>query len=918
MTAKVLICRKTWWAVATLLSFLVLFTPCQGETRNRVDLRENWFLQSSCKVSAPAEVLSTSQFSPDHWYKTTVPSTVLAAQVADGEFNDIYFGDNLRKLPGMEYPVGELFSNLDVPIGSPYACSWWYRIEFQLPQDFRDRRVWLYFNGINYKANIWLNGRKLADASDVAGAYRIFEFDATPFIDQNRTNVLAVEVFAPAAKDLGINFVDWNPTPPDKDMGLWRNVYLTASGPVRVRYPEVVTHFPSDSLQRADLTVRTELHNDTDSAVEGVLRGHFETVTFERKVRLSPREMRPVTFTPDEFPQLKIDHPELWWPTGLGAQKLHLLSMKFESSGAVSDSQTVSFGIREIKGELYGASPQPGEVYDNNGDFTRLKTDKRPLLIRVNHQPILIRGAGWSPEMLLRTSEERLLAELRYVQDMHLNAIRLEGKLEVDEFFDLTDKMGILVIAGWCCCDHWEHWKSWQPNDLTIATESLRTQILRLRNHASLALWMNGSDNPPPPRVEEAYRKVLVETGWPNPFVSSASAMPTSVSGPSGVKMTGPYDYVPPGYWLIDDDHFGGAFGFNTETSPGAAIPVMGSLIKFLPRENLWPIDNLWNFHSGAGIFNGNLEHFNSSMNAIYGPPKGLDDYLLKSQSMAYDGERAMFEAFARNKYKSTGVIQWMLNNAWPSVIWHLYDYYLQPAAGYFGTKKACEPLHIQYSYDDRSVVVVNSKNQSYSELTAEASMYDFNLRRLFFRKIHLASPADSVQRLFNIPSENIDTDVHFVRLTLLDKNHQVLSTNFYWLPKKLSTYDWSAEHEKQHPYYTGVTSYEDLSMLSQLQKVHVDASAAARRQPEGEDVRVQIHNPSKNLAFQIHLSIVDEKSGEEILPVLWEDNYFSLMPEESRAVVAHYNSVTNAGHLKLEVNGWNIEAQATLVGGTD
>jgi exo-1,4-beta-D-glucosaminidase len=918
MGANVLISyRKTRWAILFSLSFFGLWTQGQGQTRNRVDLRENWFLQNSRKVGAPAEVLSSPRFSPDHWYKTTVPSTVLAAQVADGEFKDIYFGDNLRKLPGMDYPVGELFANQDMPSGSPYACSWWYRTEFQLPREFRGRRVWLHFKGINYKANIWLNGRRLAAASDVAGAYRTYEFDATPLLDQDRTNVLAVEVFAPEAKDLGINFVDWNPTPPDKDMGLWRGVYLTASGPVRLRYPQVVTHFPGDSLERADLTVRAELHNDTDSSVTGILRGEFEGVKFEKKVTLSPKETRSVTFTPDEFPQLKIDHPELWWPTGLGAQKLHLLTIKFESSGAVSDSQTVSFGIREITGELYGASPQPGEVYDNNGNFTRLKTDKRPLLLRVNHHPILIRGAGWAPEMLLRTSEDRLRAQLRYVQDMHLNAIRLEGKLEGDEFFNLTDKMGILVIAGWCCCDHWEHWKSWTPNDFAIATESLRSQILRLRNHPSLTLWMNGSDNPPPAPVEKAYRKILGENGWPNPFVASASAMPTSVSGPSGVKMTGPYDYVPPSYWLVDNDHFGGAFGFNTETSPGAAIPVVSSLKKFLPKEHLWPIDSLWNFHSGAGIFNGNLEHFNSSMNAIYGPPKGLDDYLLKSQAMAYDGERAMFEAYGRNKYASTGVIQWMLNNAWPSVIWHLYDYYLQPAAGYFGTKKACEPLHIQYSYDDRSVVVVNSVNQSYSELTAEASMYDFNLRRLFFRKTNLGSPADSVQRLFNIPGENIDTDVYFVQLTLRDKTQRMLSTNFYWLPKKTSTYDWSTEHEKQHPYYTGVTSYEDLSMLSQLQKVHLEASASARRQPQGEDVRVQVQNPSRNLALQIHLSIVDEKSGDEILPVLWEDNYFSLMPGESRAVAAHFNSVTNPGRLRVEVNGWNIDPEGTLVQGT-
>ena len=302
-------------------------------------------------------------------------------------------------------------------------------------------------------------------------------------------------------------------------------------------------------------------------------------------------------------------------------------------------------------------------------------------------------------------------------------------------------------------------------------------------------------------------------------------------------------------------------------------------------------------------------------MNAIYGPPKGLDDYLLKSQAMAYDGERAMFEAYGRNKYKSTGVIEWMLNNAWPSVIWHLYDYYLQPAGGYFGTKKACEPLHIQYSYDDRSVVVVNSVTENYSDLTGEASLYNFNLRRLFYRKINMASAADSVQRLFNIPSENIDTGCPFCSVDANGQNWSHPECELLLAAEEgYPRYDWSTETEKKHPYYTEVVSYEDLSMLNQLQKVHLEVSASATRQAEGQDVRVHIHNPSKNLAFQIHLAFVDEKSGEEIVPVFWEDNYLSLMPGKSRDVVAHYNSVASSSHLRLQMNGWNIIPQSSLV----
>jgi len=693
-------------------------------------------------------------------------------------------------------------------------------------------------------------------------------------------------------------------------MGLWREVYLTASGPVRLRYPTVATHFADDSLARADLTVRAELSNDTDSPVTGTVSGEFDHVSIVKEVTLAPHEKRPVIFTPDEFSQLRIDHPELWWPADLGDQPLHRLVMKFETAGRTSDSQTTNFGIREITGELYGAAPQPGEVFDNNGDFTNIKTDKRPFLLRVNRRPVLIRGGGWCPDMLMRSSPERLRAELGYVRDMHLNAIRLEGKLEGDDFFDEADRTGILILAGWCCGDRWEHWKSWKPEDYTIANESLRTQILRLRHHASLALWMNGSDNLPPAKVESAYRKILVENGWPNPVVSSASSVPSTESGPTGVKMTGPYDYVPPSYWLVDTEHFGGAYGFNTETSPGAAIPDLGSLKKFLPPEHLWPIDKVWDLHAGAGGLNNNVTHFNESMNAIYGAPAGLEDYLLKAQAMDYDGERAMFEAYGRNKYQSTGVIQWMLNNGWPSVIWHLYDYYLQPAAGYFGAKKACEPLHIQYSYDDRSVVVVNNLSRAITELTADAFLYDFTLRQLFTRRVQLTAAADSVQRLFSVPpAENVGSDVSFVRLVLSDKAGRNVSTNFYWLPRRLSTFDWSFEQAKAHPYYTAVKSYEDLTMLNRLPRGRVEATTSVRHPVSGEEVAVRLSNPSGNLAFQVHLALIDAASGAEILPVLWEDNYLTLMPGETRTIVARYDSVPAVGRLKLTLAGWNIDS---------
>ncbi len=497
---------------------------------------------------------------------------------------------------------------------------------------------------------------------------------------------------------------------------------------------------------------------------------------------------------------------------------------------------------------------------------------------------------------------------------MHLNAIRLEGKMGSEQFFNIADRMGVLILAGWCCGNRWESWPEWKPKDYAIAYDSLRSQIRRLRHHASLALWMNGSDHHPPLDVEAKYQDIIVKNGWPDPYISSATSVPTALTGATGVKMTGPYDYVPPSYWLVDTSHFGGAFGFNTETSPGAAIPVKESLEKFLPAGKLWPINRIWGLHAGAGNLNDNVDHFNASMDAIYGAPVGLDDYLRKAQAMAYDGERAMFEAYARNRYRSTGVIQWMLNNGWPSIMWHLYDYYLQPAGGYFGVKKACEPVHIQYSYDDRSVVIVNSLFRPLPGMTAEVSAFDFGLKELFARKLTLDVATNSVRRILVIPDEVFSSRIVFLRLVLKNGRGRVVSTNFYWLPSRNSEFDWSLEQARAHPYYTAVKSYEDLTMLNRLPEVALDGAVSARELKGGEEVRVSVRNPSRHLAFQIHLSLVNAETGKEVLPVLWEDNYISLMPGETRKLVVHYEFGKDVGRLRLRVGGWNIKSESVPV----
>jgi exo-1,4-beta-D-glucosaminidase len=857
----------------------------------RLDLERGWQIQSSCKLNEKSgEIISTTRFRATNWIPATVPSTVLAAQLAAGvfarQFKDPFYAMNLRQIPGTDYPIGKIFAMLPMTDSSPYKCSWWYRTEFRVPADYKDRNVWIHFEGINYRANIWVNGKRIADSSQVAGAYRRYEFNLKDVLKPGVTNVLAVETFAPTENDLGINFVDWNPAPADKSMGIWRKVFLTASGPVTLRYPTVNTHFTDATLTTAELTAIAELQNATDHEVSGTVDAVIDTSRpLSQPVALAPGEHKTVVFAPDQFSELRVQNPKIWWPYPLGPQNLHTVTMQFRTDGKISDRQSVQFGIREITAEM------------NPGGHK---------LFKINGRNILIRGGGWTYDMLIRTSPEHLDDELHYVRHLGLNTIRLEGKLEIDEFFEKADEMGILIFAGWCCCDHWEHWDKWTPEDHDIAKASLASQIARLRSHPSLLVWLYGSDNPPPADVETAYLEVLKQYNWPNPSISSAAAKPTTVTGPSGVKMSGPYDYVPPSYWLRDDSKFGGAYGFNTETSPGPAIPPDKCLEKFIPKDHLWPRDEIWDFHAGGGSFT-HTDLFNNAMSATYGEPRALSDYLRKSQALTYDGERAMFEAYARNKYNSTGVIQWMLNNAWPSIIWHLYDYYLNPAGGYFGSKKALEPLHVQYSYDDRSVVVVNSLYQPFQNLNVVAKVYNFDLSEKYSNEAHVNVDSDGVVRAFTIPDSEDLTQTYFVKLTLSDASSKLLSSNFYWLPKKLDDLDWA----NTKYFYTPAFQYADMTALQQLPPAEVQYST--RNEVKGGEhiVHINLRNSGKSLAFMTHLRVTHGRDSDDVAPILWDDNYISLLPGESATVTGSFHTRDLHGGIPVvKVEGWNVTAK--------
>jgi exo-1,4-beta-D-glucosaminidase len=855
-------------------------------------LRDGWSLQSSCKVDKSGEVISTSKFVPAGWYTVSVPTTVVAALVKQKVYPDPDFGMNLRNFPGMNYPIGANFSNIPMRQDSPFLIPWWYRKTFTMPESYKGKTIWLDFGGINYRANIFLNGKQIGDYDHIAGAWRTYELNITDAALPGQSNVLAVEVFSPTERDLGITFVDWNPSPPDKNMGLWRGVEVRTSGPVAVRYATVVSKVDADG--KAHLTVSALLKNGTKQPVRGVLKGQIEKTEFSQEVELGPNEQKDVTFDPSQVSQLNADNPRLWWPAQMGKPELYKLGLTFELDGKGSDKAETNFGIREITSEL-----------NANG--------KR--VFSINGKKILIRGGGWSSDMILRENSQRLRDQFSYVQDMGLNTIRLEGKLETKEFFDLADERGILVLAGWCCCDAWEKWPTWRPEDFQIAEQSLRDQIYRLRRHPSLLVWLNGSDNPPPPDVEQTYLRVEKELLWPNPVISSATAKPTTVTGDSGVKMSGPYEYVAPAYWSEDalganhpqscnQGGCGGGYGFNTETSPGPAVPPIESIKAMLPKEHQWPIDDWWNFHAGGGAFK-DIHVFTDALSARYGASNNLEDYTTKSQMQAYEGIRAMYEAYSRNKYTSGGVIQWMLNNAWPSMIWHLYDFYLRPGGGYFGAKTAMQALDPVYGYDDRTIYVVNSRYEDAKGLRVSTKVFNLDMSGKFANESTIDVPADGVAKVITLPDISDLSPTYFVSLQLQDANGKQAGSNFYWLSTKPETIDWA----KSNWYTTPTLQYADFTALSQLPKVKLTVSDHSEKQGENEITHVTLENPSKNLAFFVRLKVDKGKGGDEILPVLWEDNYVSLLPGEKREITATYRaSELGTAKPSVEISGSNLE----------
>ena len=367
-----------------------------------------------------------------------------------------------------------------------------------------------------------------------------------------------------------------------------------------------------------------------------------DDIEFEHAVDLAAGETRQLEISPTDFPQLSVDQPRLWWPTGMGDPDLYDLDLNVTVDGHLSDQQNITFGIRHI------------------GDYL---TEEGHRGYTVNGKKLLIRGGGWVDDLMLADDDQRLEDQIRYVQHMNLNTIRLEGFWgSSHRLFDLADRYGILVMVGWSCQWEWEEYLEGPvdeyggidtPAEIDLITRSLRDQVLWLRNHPSVFVWVLGSDMLPRPELERRYLAELAEVDPTRPALASCAVDVSEVSGPSGVKMNGPYDWVPPIYWYVDRER-GGAYGFNTETGPGPQPPPVESIRRMMPEENWWPVDEMWDFHSGRNQFN-TIETYHEALDARYGEATDLEDFARKAQIANYEGMRAMFEAFSIRRPVTTG-----------------------------------------------------------------------------------------------------------------------------------------------------------------------------------------------------------------------------------------------------------------------
>jgi beta-galactosidase/beta-glucuronidase len=888
-------------------------------------LREDWLVKSAYLVREEGAVISSAPYKPSGFAKTHIPTTVLAALVRNGMYPDPYVGLNNMKIPDASEEFNRAyglagFSHL--PDGrNPWRDPYWFWKQFPLPDEYSGKVIWLNLEGINYRADIWLNGYLIADSKEIVGMFGRWALDITDSAKAGAVNTLAIEIhpldypglpaepqlraFGPFGPnggptgDIGKNVTmqssvgwDWIPAVRDRNMGIWQDVSVSATGSVDIRHPHVITDLPLPKLDKAHLAISTEVVNLSESPKKGVLVVRIspktfngQTIVLHKNVKLGPSQRISVHWDKDEYEGLSLDNPKLWWPNGYGPQNLYEMEVSFEVEGEISDTERCVFGIREVGSEV---------------------TEVEGWLRRdffVNGQKILIKGGAWVPDMMLNRNTKKLFHELRLSKEANLNMVRIwgGGVTPPKEFFQICDELGLLVwhdfwITGDCQAT-WDKGSKDYPFDGDVFLNNATDVVKKLRNHPSLLVWTAGNEGYPREKIYVPLRNdILAKLDGTRPFLpSSGYTEPPDewgLSWPDNTK-TGSYSGGPY-HWVDPREYFkkvgeGKDWLFKNEVGL-PSFPHWESVKKFIEDlvpdpEVAFPLNHTYGYHD-ACEGNGKYSLYDQAIRDRYGEPLDLEDYAQKAQLVNAESYRAIFEAVNSRMDRTAGVLLWKTNPAWPSVIWQLYDWYLRPNAGYYFMKKANESIHIQLNLDDLTVSVANNTFEPQNDLSATADVYTLDMKEVWEAKASVKIDSGSSCEVFQVEiPENFSDTMCFLDLQLKDSEENCISENLYWLAAK-----------------------NNFTAIKKLPDVNLDVSVTAKKNGENKICRIRMVNNSDALAFFVNPSIRSGKEGDEVLPSFWSDNYFSILPDGSKeATVEFYAPPLNGEEFYLKLEGWNI-----------
>ncbi len=920
-----------------------LHSPWKREGDNAWQIVGDWRLKPAPDVNVAGSRVSQSGYDASNWLAAVVPGTVLTTLVARGIYPDPAYGLNNMAIP-------ETLNKHD----------YWYRVELKSPEAVRGKRLTLTFNGINYAADVWLNGRELGT---IKGAFIRGNFDVTGIWKTgSEKNLLAVRISPPLHPGIpeeesieagpgenggimvldGPTFMategwDWIPGVRDRDTGIWQPVVLRATGPVEIDDSQVITRLPLPDISHADIEIRVPVENSSPSPVRGTLNASFERVHLTKTVDLPPGETT-VRLTPQEFKQLSVQNPRLWWPNGYGDQNLYHLKLAFDIGGKESDSKELQFGIREITYELsllddtghlrrVEVDPTLGKIglqgvldpthrgireipaadpiapnvpkkwralwhswvesFAPGGESSpavRSSDDTRTapyLVIKVNGVRIACRGGNWGmDDFMKRVSREHLEPYFRLQHDAGLDIIRnWMGQNTEESFYDLADKYGFLVWN-----DFWETTQNYnlEPEDPALFLANARDVILRDRNHPSIAVWCGRNEGVPQPIINQGLAKFVNTLDGTRYYSPSSNQIE--------LQNSGPYSYQDPKLYFTRLNH-----GFSVETGT-PSFPTLEAFESFVPKPDRWPIDDVWAYHDWHQSGNGDVAPFMAEMQAQFGAPTSLQDFNRKAQMLDYVDHRAIFEGMNAHLWSpNSGRLLWMSQPAWPSTMWQIISHDYDTQSSFYGVKKACEPVHIQMDLSDYEVAVVNTTRAALGGLMIDASAYSIANKLLAHHAETKDAPADAVTNAFKLDIAPLlsSNDVVLVKLLLRSSAGEIVSQNLYWL----------------------AAGSPDYRALDRLVPAQLSATATLSESGDTKTVHVELKNTGSDVALQTKLILLNASDASRILPAYYSDNYVSLLPGEARRIDIEYPAAAAKSSPELGIRGWNLAPAKIPVG---